>query len=369
MLTVKFINIKNIILLFSFYAFILSSGTKAQVIKDILGHSGAYYSKKYFQSSIGRVITDVGHTSNIKLEDGSIVKGINGVSEIETKADQGSWKITLTGFIPSGSGKIDIRYANCIVMNFGNQFVYAFYSQPLNGKLFDKIEKQLADVKEDFIDEYDDVNVVWERDGQNIVVTGTYQYTEDTDDTDIENRLQFLMNQSRELIREAMKAEKDVKNDYVDELEDKTLKYLDRDDFELLLGGNYYKFFQKKDEAKEGYYNYINYSKYEYLVYNYGDSLESDLWYKVNNLNEDDATEITTKMDEYLKDEGLPDGASKANCYYYTLDDGIGFAVEIMFYFDEKFTGDDFKDYYLDCEEKYLVKCYDKLEDFLDDLQ
>ena len=98
------------------------------------------------------------------------------MSEVETDAGQGSWRVVLTGWRQEGGGKIHIEKAPAVVMNYGNKMQFVFFSQEIPGHLYERVDKRLEKIKNDITKEYKDVSVEFGRNENQMMFAAEYVY-------------------------------------------------------------------------------------------------------------------------------------------------------------------------------------------------
>ncbi len=256
---------------------------KAQVFEDILGHSGDYHNYRQFKSMFGRATTDVNKTIPLQLEQGAL-KGIYSKEEIESDAGEGAWKVILTGWrdVAAFDNEIKIEYCPSAVLNYGSRMEYVFYSPEIPSFVFESVEKECDDIKEDILTEYEDMKVNWGRDGNKILVSAVYPYTGGVDSDDIQERIVFLMNKSRDLIRKVMEVTVDEEDDYLDQMKDNTYSYMSKNEFEGLVSGmDFTRFADQTPRAKEGSYAFTTAGTRNLEFFNHGSKLEFTYWEKI----------------------------------------------------------------------------------------
>ena len=209
---------------------------QAQVIQDIMGHKGDYFDKQKFKRAMGQATTKVNHTSVLKLAHGQL-KGIAEISEIDTEAGQGSWRVILTGWRDAGGDDVLIQKGPSVIMNYGHKMQYVFFSQEIPDYVYDRVDQKMEKIKNNTIKEYKDVTVEFGRNENQLMFVAEYPYTNGASSGKIEDRLVFYMNQGRELIRESMEETRKAEKSYRSELEDKKPTHLSRDEFMFLVSG------------------------------------------------------------------------------------------------------------------------------------
>jgi hypothetical protein len=223
-----------------------------------------------FRRLFGRAKTSVNKRSNIALESGQL-KGIASSDRIESDAIGGSWRVMLNGFVVKGNDDVIIQQAPAIIMNNRNSFRYLFFSQEIRPRVFDQVNEKLAELHDEIIKEYDDVEVSIGRNENRMTVNAHYFYVDGDDE--IEDRLKFLMNQSREIISDLLVETPKLEKEAREDLRDKALTYLNRDDFVFLIDDRYEDLTDKED-APEGHWDFSNKSTgASYEIFNFGDRL------------------------------------------------------------------------------------------------
>jgi len=364
-----FLKTKIQLRIFAVLIFMFCIPIDAQVFEDILGHSGDYFNYRQFKSLFGRATTDVNQTIPMKLEYGGTLKGIAGKEEIESEAREGAWKVVLTGWRETGSdGEIDIIYCPSAVLNYGSRMEYVFYSSEVPSLFFDKIVGELSEIQEDMIDEFDDMKVNWGRDGNKILVSAVYPYTGGVSSGDIEDRIVFLMNTCRELIRKSSEIIADYKDDYLDQLQDKTYSYITKDEFEGLVSEmDIARFVDEESKGKEGSYAFTTAETRNFEFINNGENIEFRYWDKVAyGLKEDSKKEIFKKIDEWVKDNPL-DNAKMVVEWYPKYEENI--LVKAVYTMNGSIEGEEIYDNFYEFKGDWSISLYDEIESIMEDFQ
>ncbi len=195
-------------LLFVFTFFVLALPSNSQLLpksamESIWGHKGSQFSEHQFQLAMQKVIGSVRKSMTADLSTGKLM-GIDGVESLPTEGAQGSWRLMLTGYQKKGD-IYHIQKTPCVVTNYGNGFQYAFVSQSVPELLFDRVNAEQADIHKGIVKKYKDVTAEVGRSENRIMVTASYGYHDKTSEGAIKDRLVFLMENSRRIIRETMK--------------------------------------------------------------------------------------------------------------------------------------------------------------------
>ncbi len=345
----------------------LVSPVSAQVFEDILGHSGDYHNYRQFKSMFGRATTDVNKTIPLQLEQG-VLKGIYSKEEIESDAREGAWKVILTGWrdVAAYDNEIAIEYCPSAVLNYGSRMEYIFYSPEIPGFVFDNVENECLEIKEEFLNEYDDMNVGWGRDGNKILVSAVYPYTGGVDSDDIKERIVFLMNKSRDLIRKVMEVIVDKEDDYLDEMRDGSYSYLSKSEFEGLVSEiDIARFADETPAAKEGSYTFTTEQVRNLQFFNYGSSIEFTYWDKIAYGISDESKQIL--LDEISKwvNENPIDGAKMVTHWYPGYEENI--QVKAVYSMDGNIEGSELYDRFYEFKGDWTTDLYDKIRDVMNE--
>lgn len=351
---------------FILFLLLFFSPAKAQVFEDILGHSGDYFNYKQFKSLFGRATTDVNQTIPLKLENG-MLKGISSNQEIESEAKEGSWKVVLTGWREikgSVDGEIEIEHCPSAVLNFGSRMEYIFYSPEIPSTFFKEVEKELTEIKEELLDEYDDMQVKWGREGDKIMISAVYSYAGGVDSDDIQERIVFLMNRCRYLIRESMKHIFDYKEEYFDQLLDKTYSYITKGEFETLVSAmNIKRFADAEPTGKEASYTFTSDEVRNFKIVNNGSNLEFNYWDKVAYGIKDKTKKILfEKINEWVKDNPM-DGAEMKTEWYPGYEENI--LIKAVYPMNGKIEGAEIKDNFFEFKSNWSAGLYEKIESIM----
>ncbi len=269
-------------------------------------------------------------------------------------------------YTPGGYGMTDVfyQYQPAAILNYGKRFSYAFYSPSFPAKFKDKILEELSDLKEEFLEEYDDMNANWQVvDNSKILLTAEYQYFDGGGA--VENRLHFLMKSSERLSYQVIAQSHITMQDWKDELEDMHLEYLSRLDLNSLMPRENFEKYAKEDpNSKEGAFAY-SLNEIDVEIRNYGDRI--DLIYE-NVLPSDPGKDnfIIEKMLEIAK-ENIPEGNPQISVFIPEHDQDVIW-VAATYIFDKSFTGDDFINYFDDFMSNFLEDMDSEFNDLLDDL-
>lgn len=349
---------------------LISLPLKAQVFEDILGHSGDYFNYKQFKSLFGRATTDVNKTIPLELENG-ILKGISSIEEINSDAKEGTWKVVLTGWREikgSADGEIIIEHCPSAVLNFGSRMEYVFYSPEIPSTFFQEVENKLTDIKNELLDEYDDMQVGWGREGDKIMITAVYSYAGGVDSDDIQERIVFLMNRCRDLIRESMVHIFDYKEEYFEELLDKTYSYITKGEFETLVSAmNIKRFADNEPTGKEGSYTFTSDDVRNFKIINNGSSLEFNYWHKVAYGIKDETKKVLfEKINEWVKDNPV-NGAEMKTEWYPGYEENI--LIKAVYPMNGKIEGSEIKDNFFEFKSNWSVALYEKIENIMNDFK
>ncbi|MCF8241209.1 MAG: hypothetical protein K9J16_07470 [Melioribacteraceae bacterium] len=311
-----------------------------------------YVDARYFSDIFSRACNNV---TNLKTEEIVIDNTVN------------AFRAYIYGeYAPGGYGMTDVfwEYTPSAFLNYGKYFTFAYYSPAFQPKFKDIILEELEDIKEDYIDEYDDINPTWVIDNNSkIYLTAKYFYNDDGGD--IQDRIHFLMATAQRISYKIKEQNVITMYDWKDELEDIQLDYLSRYDLNSLMPNENFEKYAKEDAAvTEGSYGYTlrgidvevrNHGKRIELVYE--DFLPDD--------HSNDAS-IVDKLKTYAQ-ENKPEGNPQIDVLIPTdLPNNIW--VVATYNFDKSFTGDDFIDYFDDFMDDFLDDMDSEFDDIIDDL-
>lgn len=202
---------------------------------------------------VGQEFIDVRSFSDILGRASNHLKNLTSES-INIENTQSAFRVYIYGeYLPGGYGMTNVFYHNipAVILNYGTRFEYAMYSQAFPTIFTERIIEELEDLKEDFLDEYDDINAQWQVIDNKILITANYSYD---GGGATQSRLHYLMRHCQRLVAELIKIIHDAKNDRRDELEDMDLEYLSRFDLNFLMPEEDFEEYAKDDPSvKEGY--------------------------------------------------------------------------------------------------------------------
>ncbi|MBL1213952.1 MAG: hypothetical protein HND52_11395 [Ignavibacteriae bacterium] len=254
-----------------------------------------------------------------------------------------------------------------VILNYGNRFEYAMLTQVVPAEFQKRIFEEIKDFKNDFIEEYDDINAAWTIVNNQIAITANYIYN-DADGGDIQNRLAFLMRFSQRLVTEILKETESAKNDRRDDLEDSSLSYLSRLDLNCLMPREEFENWTMEDsEAIEGAYGYTL-REIDVEVKNYGSRIEfiyED--FLPDDISDDNTKKIIKKLSAAANDYQL-EGNPELEIFvpeYFTGN----ICVKAIYKFNNSFTGDDLKDYFEDFMEDFLNEMDKEFDDIVDEIE
>ena len=311
-----------------------------------------FIDNKYFSDIFSRACN---HITNLKTEPITIAN---------TKS---AFRAYIYGdYAPGGYGMTNVFYQNipAAILNYGNRFEYAMYSQAFPEIFASRILEELEDIKEDFLDEYDDINAKWEVvENSKVLLTANYSYIDGGGA--IQSRLHFLMQKSQALVSEIVKQNHFAKSDRQDEIEDMDLEYLSRLDLNILMPEEEFEdYVDENYSAKEGAYSYTlrdisvkvkNYGNYIELIY------RNDLPANLNN-----EAALLEKMKEIANDN-IPEGEPEISIS--TPDDSSDeIWIVAKYTFNKTFTGEDFVEYFEDFMSDFINEMDMEYEDLTEDL-
>ena len=268
-------------------------------------------------------------------------------------------------YAPGGYGMTNVFYQNvpAVILNYGTRFEYAMYSQTFPEIFSERILEELEDVKEDFLDEYDDINALWDVvDNSKILITAKYSYD---GGGATESRLHFLFQKSQKLVTELVKQIHLAKSDYQDELEDVDLGYLSRFDLNSLMPNEEFEsYVDNYSVVKEGAYRY-SLRDISVGVRNNGDNIE---FVYINDLPSDikDEASLIANMKKIAVDN-MPDGDPEISVT--NSNDGTEEIWIIAKYtFNKSFSGEDLVEYFDDFMSDFINEMDMEYEDLTEDL-
>lgn len=364
----RFVKIQ--IPIFIFFLMLFFAPLKAQVFEDILGHSGDYFNYKQFKSLFGRATTDVNKTIPLKLENG-MLKGISSNEEIQSDAKEGAWKVVLTGWREvkgSVDGEIIIEHCPSAVLNFGSRMEYVFYSPEIPSTFFQEVENELTEIKEELLGEYDDMQVKWGREGDKIMITAVYSYAGGVDSDDIQERIVFLMNRCRDLIRESMLHIYEYKEEYFDQLLNKTYSSISKGEFETLVSAmDIKRFADNEPTGKEGSYKFTSDEVRNFEIVNNGNSLEFNYWDKVAyGIKEESKKVLFNKISSWVNENPMDDAEMKTE-WYPGYEENI--LIKAVYRMNGKIEGSEIKDNFFEFKSNWSVGLYEKIENIMSDFK
>lgn len=329
--------------------------------------SGQYWGKSEFESVLSNVLADFKNTAVKEVSDGYIYGIGDEIIDMSTDQNLGSWLFTITDWDSDWSGiNIDVFYAPTLVTNFGETLQITFSSHVIHAPFLQTVIDEVKPMGNDIAEKYKSVVNFSTIEGR-VAMLATYNYQSKDDEDELTDFIYDLMMEFRtEVFPKIISKNVEMFEDYREELWDSNLKYLTKENIELLfpeLRG----YEKEESNVVEGTYGYLAKGLYDCTVYNYGDSLEFIMYYKKpNSLTSEESEAIHNEFVEYVYDEGPPDGAKTIYGGWYPGYEGEYFLVSAKFFFDESYTYGDFSDYYYNVKSNYMQYAYDELESIID---
>ena len=281
--------------------------------ESIFGHSGSTYSKAQFQDALLRAATQVRDTREVELANGTLY-GIDSTEELNDPDAQGSWRIVLTGYRKDGN-TVNYHKTPCVITNYGNGFQYLWLSQEIPPFVFDAIVDKQEKRHTKIRDKHKDVEVEIGRHEDKILMTAAYAYTEDTDRGDIEGRLEYYMNQSRDIINATMEDVEKALEEHRKKLEDEKLSTISPVEFQVLVDDDLEDLLKDHAEA-EGWWEF-NFRDVAYEIFSYGDRLVFSISLKMpDGLSDSQRAAILAAAQEKAEDKPAKD-ASETEVLWY----------------------------------------------------
>lgn len=323
-------------------------------------------SSESFKRLYGRATTKVNKTLELKLARGTL-KGIAANDPIETEASGGSWRLLLTGWRNEGGDDVFIQRAPAIVMNYGNRFRYIFLSQDIPAPAYDRVNEKLEKLHKDIIKEYKDMQVEIGRNDNQMVINAVYGYNDDTGD--IEERLVYLMNTSREMIMKILEESPKAVKDARKKLGEQTLTYLNKDDFVFLIDDGYEELGEVDNPAKEGEWDFSNSAtKATYRTINFGDRLVFSMYEQMPDWTSDEQRDdIVARVDALVKKKPVKGAGSTEVLRYPGQENHVW--VKADFALDGQIKGKDVAEYYTEFKREYAKEFHKKIQDVFKDVE
>jgi hypothetical protein len=252
------------------------------------------------------------------------------------------------------------------ILNFGNRFEYAVITQSIPDIFQEKILEELEDYKEEFLEEYTDINPSWSFENNQIIITANYYY-DDVDGGDIKNRLVYLMRLSQRVVTQILNQTIELKWDRKDDLEDMELEYLSRFDLNCLMPTEEFEEWAKDDSSvKEGVYGYTL-RDIDVEIRNHGNRIE--LIYEdfiPANFDDEKIENLLSKLSA-IANENKPEGNPSIEVIIpEDLSDNIW--VKAEYSFNKTYTGEDFIGYFEDFMEDFLDEMNMEFDDLVDEM-
>jgi hypothetical protein len=298
-------------------------------------------------------------------------RACNNILNLETESisidgTQSAFRAYIYGeYAPGGYKMTNVFYLSmpAAILNYGNRFEYSMYSQKFPSMFATRIMEELEDIKEDFLEEYDDINAKWDViENSQILLTAKYSYD---GGGATESRLHFLFQKSQKLVTELVKQIHLAKSDYQDELEDMDLGYLSRFDLNSLMPNEEFEsYVDNYLVVKEGAYRY-SLRDISVGVRNNGDNIE--LVY-INDLPSDtkDEASLIASMKEIAIDN-MPDGDPEISVT--NSNDGTEeIWIVAKYRFNKSFSGEDLVEYFEDFMSDFINEMDMEYEDLIEDL-
>lgn len=311
-----------------------------------------YVDARYFADIFGRACNNITY---LKTEEITIENTVN------------AYRAYIYGeYAPGGYGMTDVfyEYTPSAFLNYGKYFTFAYYSPAFEPKFKDRLLGELEDIKEDYFDEYDDINATWDIDSNSkIYLTAQYFYNDGGGA--IQERIHFLMDIAQHLAYKIKEQNVVIMYDWKDELEDIELEYLSRYDLNSLMPRENFEKYSKEDpNVAEGCYGYTL-RDIDVEVRNFGNKMELVYEDFLPDDHVNDAV-IVDQLKAYAL-ENRPDGDPQIDVYIpENLPNNIW--VVATYNYNKTFTGDDLIDYFDDFMDGFLDDMDSEYDDILDDL-
>lgn len=253
-----------------------------------------------------------------------------------------------------------------VIFNYGNRFEYAMYTQAIPPVFEERIFKELEDLKEDFYDEFDDINPDWSFADNKILITAKYIYN-DASGGDIRERLLFLMKFSQDLVNAIITEDQMARIDRKHDLKDTDLEYLSRFDLNCLMPDEDFEDWAKEDPSTgEGAYGY-SLNGIDVEIRNYGKSI-SLMWegYLPGDINVEQENSLKDKLLE-IANENKPEGDPELSVII-PEDSPQNIRTVATYTFNKSFSGDDFIDYFEDFMDDFINTIDSEYDDLKEDL-
>ncbi|MCB9057474.1 MAG: hypothetical protein H6627_02850 [Calditrichae bacterium] len=329
--------------------------------------SQTYWHEMEFSKLIELTLDEVKESEYVAVQSGSgyIYAIGDDVKRIFSDNNKGAWSFTLTNINSEFfGGEVTTYYAPTVITNYGNYFQIVFATIPLNELLYDKVVKGMQEEINEYKNGFPEAKIEFGKYDERFTVTVNYYYKNE-DSGELNGLIKsMLLTYARGIHAKACKLKGELVDDLWDEIANTHFKYLSKD-YLFLLDPSYKSVEEKYDKIKEGYFDFQTAEKYNYFIYNYGDSIVFVMYETIDDdADSDQADLILNKMKKV--------GAEEFDDLYIDWWPGeerkkIYFILTYVFS-DESFTYNGFYERLLYLVDDYFPSAWDELDKIQDDV-
>jgi len=258
--------------------------------------SQTYWQEYDFQIVLGTALNSTKEIGKRETADGFVYGIGDDIQDLSSNENKGSWSFSLVTTANDWFGNLTSYYAPTVVTNHGDHFQIIFTTIPLNELLIDRIDSEIADDKVEFREEFPDVSIEFGKYDSRITAVAEYKYKNEDQEELYELLRNLLTEFSNGIHYKSAELKEELRDDILDELEDKPIEYLSKDTF-LLMDPGYKRFEKESENTTEGYFAWVRDESQHYHFYNYGDSVICEMWeYVVKMANERERNEILAEL-------------------------------------------------------------------------
>lgn len=336
-------------------------------------------SEQPFEKELSRAVR-VFKTSGWTQED-EHGRHVDNIADDFKKVKENTWTFTFKLVTNSYLGDEYIVYSiPTVVTNHGDHITYAFAINGIQPYIAPELLKKLQNETKEFKEDYPHTDAAFDVEKNKLFITLTHTYADirDTilaeghdDDHSLNQVNQTLLWNEKHFAFAALELQNEIAEKMMDELKDKDIAYLSKDEITFLFAGIgvFEKATPEGVDAKEGFFSYQREKKYQYEVIDHGNSLEVIVWKNTADHTFKKQNELLLKkMQAYVKEEGKPKGASNMIIDWYPGHAGNVFMFKSVYTFDNSYTYGDLLEYYNDYRDEYIPELYEKIDEWTEEI-
>lgn len=261
---------------------------------------------------------------------------------------------------------VDILYSPVVATFKDNDFRMTFATRDVDDVFVPQLLEMLKEHNKAFEEEWKGSTFEYSYEKGRIIVVIKHAYTPEDQDTEKYYRLLIAHIQKvGDVIGFVYDKNSEHAKEYIDKLLDVKAEYLNRSDAKMLFPG--IKQFEKTApegmKAEEGFFSWNSEDRYNYRVFNHGNSLELLVWEKTADHTFDAQNELLLKkMQAYVQEEGKPKGASEMVVDWYPGKNGSVYMFKAVYTFDKSYDYGDLLDYYNNYQDEYIPELFKEME-------